>query len=77
MGEVIELSVMGVTVVFLFLTALVLAIYGTGAFFRVFEERFSDGPPPSQGGGAGARSDRARIAALVGAIQAQRERRLD
>ncbi len=74
MGEVIELSVVGVTVVFFFLTALVLSMQGLGLFFRVFEERFPGAPSPVKPPRRSGVGETARIAALVGAIEARRRR---
>jgi len=74
MGVGLEVAVVGVTVVFTFLAALVLSVHALGWFFRTFGHRFPD-PSARMGGGSGRREpSTAQIAAIVASIEALRAR---
>jgi sodium pump decarboxylase gamma subunit len=75
----LEVAVMGVAVVFAFLTALVLSIELLGRFFRIYERRFPESAPRSSGrtsprGPAASGPQSLHIAAIVAAIEAHRSR---
>lgn len=74
MGVGLQVAVVGVTVVFTFLAALVLSVHALGWFFRKFGHRFPD-PPARTAGGPGRREPAtAQIAAIVASIEAHRTR---
>lgn len=75
MGVGLEVAVVGLAVVFTFLTALVLSVHALGWFFRHWGGRLPDSgarPPGGPGGPAG--SGTARIAAVVAAVELHRSR---
>lgn len=76
MFEGLRLMALGMTMVFVFLTLLVLLMHGTAAFFRVFGQYFPEPEPAAaRAPGSGEPGDGARIAAAIAAIHAHRAHR--
>lgn len=67
MKEGFELMIIGMGVVFSFLTLLVVIMYATAAFFKRFEAYFATESAPEE---IPADDDLAEIAAIVAAVQA-------
>jgi Na+-transporting methylmalonyl-CoA/oxaloacetate decarboxylase gamma subunit len=69
----LEVAVIGVVVVFAFLTTLVVSVQLLGWFFRTYGRLPPASPPPQAGHSAGmVGPSTAEIAAIVGAIEALR-----
>jgi sodium pump decarboxylase gamma subunit len=72
MGYGIEIAVVGLAVVFTFLTALVLSVQGLGWFFRRFGDHFPDPATRPAAAAAGRGPSTAHIAAVVAVLEARR-----
>jgi len=72
MGYGIEIAVVGLAVVFTFLTALVLSVQGLGWFIRTFGDYFPDPATRTPASGPGRGPSTAHIAAVIAVLEARR-----